>query len=192
MNVDLWYKIRDYVEQNRLDAAVADLEAGLAACESPRFKGLIAADFTNEPSSIVDHLNGFIAFCEAKFPLAAIYLEMNGFDINVDLWYFDSFGYRRYVDTPDNLEWLPYWNSADYPIAPLTGLESVQREYDWYSNQEGHKDTMAREAADFAALLVMCKFARLISRAVETNKIGKSVPILASAHDFNIIPKFRP
>jgi hypothetical protein len=190
MNIDLWHEIGDHVSQSRLDAAVERLESGLANCESPRFKGLLAGDFTNEPASIAEHLSAFVAFCEAKFAVEAIYLEMNGFDINVDLWYFDSFGYRRYVDTPDNLEWMPYWNSADYPIVPLTGLEAVQRDYDWYSNQEGHKDMSARTAADFAALLVMCKFARLIGRAIATKKFRKHLPILASAHDFDIIPKF--
>lgn len=191
MNIDLWRKIGEHVHQGRLDAAIDQLEVGLAARESPHFKGLLAADFTNEPDSIAGHLNDFVAFCEAKFPVEAIYLEMNGFDINVDLWYFDSFGCRRYVETPDNLEWLPYWNSADYPIVPLTGLDAVQREYDRYSNQEGYKDASAQAAADFASLLVMCKFARLIGRAVATHKIRRQVPILASAHDFDIIPKFR-
>ncbi len=191
MNADLWQEVGEHVDEGRLGAAIDRLEAGLKDCESTRFKGLLAGDFTNEPASIAEHLNDFVGFCEAKFPVEAIYLEMNGFDINVSLWYFNSFSYRRYVDTPDNLEWLPYWNSADYPIVPLTGLEAVQRDYDWYSNQEGHKDPPARTAADFAALLVMCKFARLIGRAVATKKIKKHLPILASAHDFDIIPKFR-
>jgi hypothetical protein len=190
MNTDLWREIGEHVDQRRLDAAIDRLESRLAACASSRFKNLLAGDFTNEPASIAAHLNDFIAFCEAKFPVQAVYLEMNGFDINVDLWYFDSFGYKRYVDTSDDLEWLPYWNSANYPIVPLTGLEAVQREYDWYSNHGGYKDTAARTAADLASLLVMCRFGRLISRAVATQKVKRHLPILASAHDFDIIPKF--
>ena len=191
MDIDLWEQTRESIKQNRLEEALAHLEHGLANCESPRFKGLLGADFTNNPESIAEHINSFIEICEAKFPVEAIYFEMNGFSINVDLWYFDSFGYRRYVETPHDLEWLPYWNSDDFPALELPGLEAVQSDYDWYSFKQGHEDQKARAAESFACLLVMCKFARLIGRTVATKKIKKRLPILASAHDFDIIPQFQ-
>src|SRR5262245_60457904 len=191
MDIDLWRKVGDDAENGRLDKAVDFLEHELGGCKSLHFRGLLGGDFTNSPASVADHINDFTEFCERCFPVEAVYLEMNGFDINVHRWYFESFGYRHYVDTADNLEWLSPWDSADYPTVTLTGLEPVQRDYDWYSNHEGHKDEDARVAEQFAVLLVMCKFGRLVSRAVATGKIRKHLPILATAHDFDIIPKFR-
>lgn len=195
MNIDLWHEIGELIDNGRLDSAIRRLEACLASCECDRFKSLLQNDLTNSPITVADHIDRFIAYCEESDPIEAIYLEMNGFDINVDRWYFDSFGYRRYIDTPDALEWLPYWDfewaAGPFETIDLTGLEELQSDYDWYSNKQGHEDSIARTAADIATPLVMCRFARLIERAIATRKIEKHLWILASAHDFDIIPKFR-
>jgi hypothetical protein len=37
--------------------------------------------------------NRFISSSERGFPVKAVYLEMNGFDLNYDRWYFDYFAY---------------------------------------------------------------------------------------------------
>lgn len=190
MDYDLWARIAEIVRNGQLDAAIESLEQGLGKCEGQRFKCLLDCDFTNDPAEIADHIDLFVTFCEGSFPVEAIYFEMNCFYINVNLWYFDSFGYNRYVETQHDLEWLPYWNSARVPPVELRGLEAAQRDYDWYSNQHGHEDAAANMAENYAALLVMCKFARLIGKSVAESHLIKRLPILASAHDFDIIPKF--
>jgi len=166
--------------------AVQYLERGLNSCTSHRFKALVGGNFSNDPTDVAKEINRFIRECEKSFPVRAVYLEMNGFDINPDRWCFDFFGYCKYVGNPGDLDWLSDWDSREWPDTTLTGLENVQSDFAWYTGREtqGYKDEDAQEAASFAELLVMCKFSGLIEEAVERRLIEKHVPILATAHDF--------
>jgi hypothetical protein len=192
MDIELWRKVDDFVRSGQTKAAVCFLEQGLSGCASTRFKALIGCGFSNNPKALAEEVNRFIRKCETSFPVKAVYLEMNGFDINPDRWYFDFFAYSSYTaDSPD-LDWLAEWDSMDWPDVTLNGLEKVQEDFGWYTGQEtkGYKDTDARVAADFANLLVMCKFASLIEDAAGSGIIDKTVPILATAHDFDIVARF--
>ena len=124
--------------------------------------------------------------------MESVYLEMNGFDINPDWWYFDLFAYDRHHENSEDLDWLSDWNSDVWPQLALTGLEKVQEDFAWYTGQgtKGYEDPEAEQAFEFAHLLVMCKFVKLIEACVKTGEIQKNVPILATAHDFDIISRF--
>jgi hypothetical protein len=178
----------------RIKDAVQYLERGLNNCTSARFRELVSGNFSNDPTDIAKEIGRFIHECEKSFPVGAVYLEMNGFDINPDRWYFDFFGYRNYVEDPEDLGWLSDWDSREWPDTTLTGLKNVQSDFAWYTGHEtqGYKDHDAQEAAGFAELLVMCKFSGLVEEAVKTGLIKKHVPILATAHDFDIVPRFAP
>jgi len=191
MNIELWEKIDNLITQGKLEEAIRDLEGILASCKSDRFKFLIGSDFTNDPAKIAENINDFISACERKIEVRSIYLEMNGFDINPDRWYFDFFAYDTYQEEDgEDLDWLSGWVSEDWPEITLEGLEEVQNDFDWFSNNLGYTDPLAEEASEYALLLVMCKFAKLIGKAVATGKIKKEIPILATAHDFDILPRF--
>lgn len=192
MNAKLWKDIDNFIIQGKLDEAITRLESNLAACKSDRFKSLIGANFTNDPLQIANEINKFIASCERNFDVRSIYLEMNGFDINTKRWYFDFFAYDTYNEDQDDLDWLSDWDSRGWPKFTLVGLEETQKDFDWYSNAAGYEDILAKEAEEYAVLLVMVKFVRLIEAVVATRKIIKKVPILATAHDFDIIPRFMP
>lgn len=190
MNINLWKSIDNLIFLGKLDKAISDLERDLASCKGSRFKSLISSDFTNDPIMIAEKINEFVSFCERNLEVKSIYLEMNGFDINPDRWYFDFFAYDTYEEDQEDLDWLSDWDSEYWPGITLVGLEEIQKDFDWYSNNSGYEDILAKEAEEYAVLLVMCKFARLIGAAVATGKIKKGIPILASAHDFDIIPRF--
>jgi hypothetical protein len=117
---------------------------------------------------------------------------MNGFSINPYRWYFDYFAYEIYRPDGDDPDWLCSWNSEDWPDTTLHGLEAVQEDYHHYSNGRGWKDPDEKVAASYAAPLVMCRFAELIRNAVDSRLVQFRVPILATAHDFEIIPEFLP
>lgn len=190
MNIELWQRINTFIAKGQLEGAIKDLECGLASCNSERFKSLIGSEFKNNDTEIAKEINKFISFSEKDIEVRAVYLEMNGFDINPDRWYFDLFAYDTYQEDEDDLDWLSEWKSEDWPEITLEGLEAAQEDFDWYSNRSGYKDSLAKEASEYAVLLVMCKFANLIRRSVATGFIKKKTPILATAHDFDIMPRF--
>ncbi len=109
MNVELWESIDRNLRSNAVDAAAAELEARLRATQSDRFTALTATRFTNPPEDVRSFIDEFLEECEPELTVRAIYLEMNGFDINYGRWCFDSFAYDTYCDDPDDLDWLSDW-----------------------------------------------------------------------------------
>jgi len=187
-----WGELARLVRAQALDEAIAHLEEGLQATPSSRFATLLGTAFSNDAADVAAHIDGFLVECERTFEVRAIYLEMNGFDINPDRWFFDYFAFDRYVQDEDNLEWLCEFNITSWPQTTLFGMESVQRDFDWYSNHRGHEDPNAKAAASYAIPLVMCRFAKLISSAVAVARRPFRVPILATAHDFDVVARFLP
>lgn len=186
----VWATVDRYVKRNELEGAILYLERRLRAAKSRRFDALLDATFGNDPARIARRIEAFRA--RQQFAVKAIYLEMNGFDINPDRWRFDYFAYDRYVKDEEDLDWLAEYGFSTFPSTTLKGLEKVQKVYHWYSNRGGYKDPDAKQAATFATLLVMCRFAQLIERAVTAGGVTFSIPILATAHDFDIVSRFLP
>lgn len=193
MNGTPWDTVAAFVNSNRLDDAIKFLESRLQTCSSTRFKSIIGTNFTNSPKDIATEINKFIEAQKKVFSINAVYLEMNGYSINTDRWFFDFFGYAVYDPDPTSFDWLSEWDSDHWPDVTLTGLEAVMEDYSWYSSHltKGYKDTEAVEAEEYASLLIVCKFAHLIEKAVKTGFINSNIPILATAHDFDIISRFR-
>jgi hypothetical protein len=115
---------------------------------------------------------------------------MNGFDINPDRWYFDTFGYTKYSADANDLDWLCEWQSSEWPQVTLTGLEPVQKDFEWYHAKHIWENKEFERAHELAVLLVMCKFVSLIERALASGPRSKAIPVLATAHDFEILGRF--
>jgi hypothetical protein len=185
-------KIDQKIRKSEVDSAIQTLEKALASEPIDRFKSLIGKQFRNSPSSILRSLNKFIRDFDERGKLRAVYLEMNGFFINFDKWFFDFFGYSTYNDDPDDLVWLSDWQWENGPIT-LTGLEKIQRDFEWYHTSEIWKrEEKFDNGHSLAVLLVMVKFVALIKAAVESGPLAKPIPILATAHEFDTIGRFLP
>src|SRR6266496_3868421 len=109
MDTKLWEYVDRKLTESDVSGAIDGLERLLAAEKGERFKGLLGTSFSNSPTDILAEINDFVEACVEQFDIKAVYLEMNGFDINPDRWYFDSFGYGTYGCDPKNLEWLCNW-----------------------------------------------------------------------------------
>lgn len=188
MTLNLWEFVDSLIHSGKLIDAIEYLKTELKNCVSPHFKSLIGASFTNSPRDIAAEISRFIQACENKFPIKAVYLEMNGFDINPDRWYFDCFGYRTYPENLEDPDWLADWDSEEWSGITLSGLERVQQEFAWLGTHIKDRETSA--AAEYAILLVLCRFISLIESAVDTGLLRKGLPIFATAHDFDIVARF--
>jgi hypothetical protein len=190
VEIRLWNAVDRRFRKSDIGGAVKFLEERLAKEKVNRFKGLLAKGFTNTPQSILSAIDKFIDGCAKKFAIKAVYLEMNGFDINPDRWYFDSFGYAKYTADPQNVEWLCEWQSPDWPQVTLKGLEAVQKDFEWYHAKEIWNDKKFERAYELAVLLVTCKFVSLVESALAIGTRSKVIPVLATAHDFDIVGRF--
>jgi hypothetical protein len=189
MNVALWSKVDSHFRCREFDKAAQYLESLLRATKSDRFASLCELRFTNTPASIASHIEAFIALCAERFSICAIYVEMNGFDINYDRWYFDSFAYDSCASDPDELDWLCNWRSAQYPQYILTGLERIQDDFRWYMEGRIYDKRSCNDEEECAVLLVMTRFVQLIRDALALIPWLR-IPVLATAHDFDIVARF--
>jgi len=132
VNVELWQTVDTYLRSNDVDGVATDLELRLRAIATDRFASLPDSHFTNSPIAVLQHIKSLVTACQTQFDVRAVYLEMNGFDINYDRWHFDSFAYTEYSDEPEDMDWLCDWTSPDWEQFALTGLEQTQEDFRWY------------------------------------------------------------
>jgi hypothetical protein len=192
MNVNLGQTVDSYLKSGDIAGAAAHLESLLRAENSDRFASVADTRFSNSPESVLEHVNSFIAACGSQFDVQAVYLEMNGFDINYDCWYFDSFAYSEYSDDPDDLEWLCNWPSPNWDTLTLTGLEQTQDDFRWYMENKVYEQKTHETAEEIAVLLVMVRFVQLVQSALKSGTLVAVVPLLATAHDFDMLGRFTP
>jgi hypothetical protein len=192
MDVELWETVDRYLRNNDSHGAAGHLESLILAADSDRFSSVADSRFTNPPQQVLEHINTFITACRSEFDVRAVYLEMNGFDINYDCWYFDLFAYCEYGDDPDDLEWLCDWQSPDWEPLTLTGLEQTQDDFRWYSDIEGGGNESQERSQELAALLVMVRFVELVAATLEASSSVAPVPVLATAHDYEMLGRFEP
>lgn len=188
----LWNSVAQFFERNDVQVAALHLEAHLRAQKSERFSTLADLRFRNDPNDVLAYVNEFIAECSSFFNVESVYLEMNGFDINFDRWYFDLFAYTEYVSDPDDLDWLCEWSSPDWEPLTLIGMEEIQEEFRWYMENEAWRQKEHKATEEIATLLVMVRFVQLVSEALQSGPLTKPVPVLATAHDFDILARFTP
>ena len=181
MQIRLWKAVDRRFRESDIAGAVTFLEKRLAAERVARFKGLLGNNFTNTPASILSAINKFVDACSEQFAVRAIYLEMNGFDINPDRWYFDSFAYIKY--DPKDVEWLCEWQSPDWPKVTLKGLEPVQADFDWYHAKEVWKEKKYERAYEVSVLLVMVKFGQKKVSGTLSGDVDRLLWSAAGTHD---------
>lgn len=183
MNFEIWDKVDKRIQKP--NEACQFINNLMENCKDKTFNGLISLNFTNSVYQIQNSIAKFCSECNKTFNLKAIYLEMNGFDINPDRWYFDLFGYGTLPPDDESLDWLSDWQSTEFPDVTLTGLESIQNLFDSYIKNKLYKDDDKAHNEDLATLLVMAKFCKLIDESLKNQKLA--VHVYATAHDFDII-----
>jgi len=192
VNVDLWQTVDTYLRSNDVDGAATDLESRLRATATDRFISLTDSHFTNAPRDVLTHINQFIDACQRQFDVRAVYLEMNGFDINYDRWYFDSFAYTEYSDDPEDMDWLCDWTSPDWEQFTLHGLEQTQDNFRWYMENKIYDRKTHDAEKEIATLLVMVRFVQLVRSSLDAGTLSCAIPLLATAHDFDMFGRFMP
>jgi hypothetical protein len=152
----------------------------LAALPKSPFHAILNLGITNSPQEVAGYFDNFIRQQPAA-KVKAVYTEMNGFDINTDLWFCSPFAYQKFGGH-DDYDWLSNWQSGEFDDLPITGLEALQKVY----AGKAFRDERYSDASDLTSLWVVIKFQDLIRRAAPHMKELR-FPLLATAHDFDFI-----
>jgi|SRR5579863_4293067 len=146
----------------------------------------IATDLSisNDPSDAAAYFDRFFEIESQRIAIAAAYTEMNGFDINTNRWFCNTFAYTTYEGHKD-YDWLSDWQSGDFPSFTIRGLEPLQAVYASPAFHEFY------DVAFMISLLVVIKFQKFMKAA--SNKMTRlRFPLLVTAHDFDFISEIRP
>lgn len=167
-----------YLRAGELDVCEAKAIEALRALPNSPFHLGAELNISNEPAHAAAHFDRFYTTESGRFPVKAVYTEMNGFDINTKRWYCDLFAYE--VDGGlSGEEWLPYWQSDDFKDYTIKGLESLQKVY----ASRAFREESYKEAVYMCNLVVVTKFQRFMQRAAgEMERL--CVPLYATAHGY--------
>jgi hypothetical protein len=178
--MEKWFTIAEqiypYMQQGDLNQCETIISDYLSQYSNSPFYIAINSHFSNDPKEVAENFDKFIRREQAKYKVAAIYTEMNGFDINPERWYYDLFAYKVYGGH-DDYDWLSDWDSDYQDDVTLTGMEELQLVY---KNEE-----LSQEEVGIASLLIVVRFQQLIKEAISHMK--KGFPILATAHEYDLI-----
>jgi len=192
MNVEIWSEIDQLVLNSKYTDAIKVLETKIIDSGSVEFTPLIGAQISNNPADTNLLINQFLTHNKKSFDVQAIYIEMNGFDINYDRWYFDYFAFDNYSNDTEDLDWLCDWASDDWTPTTITGLESAQKVFEWYHENEIWKSRPdVKSTYEMAMLLIMCKFILFITTSASSESSSIGIPILATAHGFESIGRVK-
>lgn len=170
------------------DLAGCEARASAALRALPKSPFHVAADLaiSNDPADAARHFDRFFRAEAKRRPVRAVYTEMNGFDINPDLWYCDLFVYMADGGL-DDLDWLSDWQSEPFDEYTITGLEPLQAVFAGKaSRNRAHED-----ARYLSCLVVVTKFQRFMQRAAE-RMTDLRVPLYATAHDYDYVARLSP
>lgn len=159
--------------------------ARLAAIPQSPFHTILNLVVTTPPTVAAEFFDEFFRQ-QPRDKIKAAYTEMNGFDINTDLWFCSPFAYKRYGGHED-YDWLSDWQSEEFGHLPITGLESLQKVY----ASDALHDERFEDACSVTSLLVVIRFQDLIRRAAPHMQELR-FPLLATAHDYDFIYEARP
>jgi hypothetical protein len=157
----------------------------LAALPCSPFHIILELSITTDPKELAAGFDEFFQQVSASFTVGAAYTEMNGFDINTDLWFCQPFAYERYGGHDDH-DWLSDWQGETEGGFPIEGLEALQEVY----ASDAFRDERFDDACSMTSLLVVIRFQDLIRRAAP-HMSELRFPLLATAHDYDFIYEVR-
>lgn len=161
------------------------VSARLAALPTSPFHIILDLPITTDAEGLAAGFDEFFQQQGARFKIEAAYTEMNGFDINTDLWFCQPFAYQKYGGL-DDFDWLSDWQSDEEGGFAIEGLEQLQAVY----ASDTFRDERFDDACSVTSLLVVIRFQDLIRRAAPHMQELR-FPLLATAHDYDFIYEVR-
>ena len=188
-----WFEIAELItpelRNGDIDTCIKRVTEELLKIPATPFHEIIKYRFTNKPEDVANYIRVFIENEKQRLDIEAIYIEMNGFDINPDLWFFDLFAFDTYGGH-DDYDWLSDWKSDDHESMTLTGLEDIQTIYENYNDGAYEDVNDCSQANDICSLLIVLHFQDLIKKSAALIE-NLEIPVFATAHDFDFIYEYK-
>lgn len=183
-------QINEMILADRLDEAIELAEIELSKQPLTEFHRIIDCSFLALKNALINFIDNFHTQAKQKIEVKAIYVEMNGFTINTDVWYLEPFAFKQCGDLSD-LDWLADYDFYDGNVLTLGGLEKLQAAFQEYQDKESWKDEGLKHTSDLCEFLIILRLQQLFREAKitarEKNMSWANIPIFVTAHDYDLI-----
>jgi hypothetical protein len=210
MNFELAQQLSDILKTGNLDKAIQLAEYELKQLGTSPFHKILSRDLLHLKIKLLDYIDSFHKMATKFFErdsssflsnifkakradkqqIQAIYCEMNGFSINYDLWFLDLFAYTNKGGF-DDLDWLSDFQYSSETSMTITGFEDLQTIYQDFMENERWQDKQLQACSDICEFLIILRlqelFRETFNEALAKNNKWASIPILVTAHDYDII-----
>jgi hypothetical protein len=178
------------VKKAQLDKAICVTEKKLSKLSETDYHVVLGRSWQGQGEVAARWLQTLAKTADQKFPVSAIYCEMNRFEINTDEWYIDGFAYDRIGD-PDDLGWLSSWQESASSRFVLDGMDDLKAVF-----QRDYMDTEVPDSAinapsELAILLLTLRMQELVNVAAhfawKQDWLREEIPVLSAAHETGMI-----
>jgi hypothetical protein len=182
MRKDLWERLHQLHHHGELDDCIAELEGDLRILDDTPFHWILGRDLLRNTDSVASYITDFAL--RQPYDLKSIYIEMNGFSINTDLWFIDIFGFDV-LESLDDPDWLARWASDDFRSEPLRGYEPLQAVYERFFRAREYD-----EAESIVDYLVPLRLQQMVRAAHQSARGScsrlRGIPVISTAHGYDV------
>jgi len=192
MNFEFAEQIIPDLENLHFEKALQTAETELKKIPATDFHDVLGKPLTVQANDLAIWVENFYQVASKKTKIKTLYFEMNGFDINTDLWYLDGFTYNKDGGLDlDDMDWLTDFETDSQTetgtIFIIEGYEKLQTAFETIKL----KDDNLQNARDWCEHIIIARFMELMRTAhLVANKQKMkwaTVPIYFTVHDYDII-----
>ena len=202
MNFEFAEKINPYLEKLDFKKALEIAEKELEKLPSTDFHAILGVTLTGQAEAAADWIDEFYqkASASKKKKIKALYLEMNEFDINTDLWFFDAFSYSKDGGLDlDDMDWLCDYDTDSQTetdtVFTIKQLEKSQTAFSKIEEKEENDEWTdeLQDARDWCEQIIIAKFMELMREAHLIAKrkqyLWSKIPIYFTEHEYDFVVK---
>jgi len=192
MNFNFAEQINPYLEQHDFAKAISIAETALEQIPATPFHDVLKNPLLHLAEELAHWTADFFNLAAKQHTVAALYFELNEFDINTDHWFIDCFAYSNDGGLdPDDMDWL-----SDYDTDSRTETETVFKfdEYEKLQSAFAHtelKTTDLQNARDWCEQIIIARFMELIrtahTTAAQQNLGWAKVPVYYTEHAYDFV-----
>ncbi|MCL9805875.1 hypothetical protein NAT51_10100 [Flavobacterium amniphilum] len=180
-------QINQIVKTGNIQDAIRKTEEKFKTIGETDFHKVIGRDLLHLKNDVNEFLNSLLEKSKENLDddIKAIYVEMNGFTINHDVWFTTGFSFT-FCNDSENTDWLADYDYFFEMVMVISGFEDLQKIYEDYMSNEKWDIEGLELASDFCALLITLRLLELFKVSFEkftTKSEWTKIPVFVTSHD---------
>lgn len=186
-------QINQLVKNGNIQNAILETETKFKTFDQTDFHKVIGRDLLHLKNDVDEFLTALLENSKDNLDdqVKAIYVEMNGFTINYDMWFTTGASFTFCKDSED-MDWLADYDYFFEMAMVISGFEDLQKIYEDYMINEKWEIEGLESASDYCALLITLRLLELFKASFEEFN-GKSdwtkIPVFVTSHDSETLYK---